>query len=161
MEHAEEAAVGLAEANVLTAKADAVEKHGTAEATVLERKATAEAKGVEAKAVAEAKGQEAKAVAVEKEGTAEAKVLELKFSADALGITQKAEAMKLFDGVGREHEEFKLRLEKDKDVELAAIHVNKDIAEFRAQTVGEALKSATIDIVAANKPASTSPTNTG
>jgi flotillin len=144
---AEEAAVGLAEANVLTAKADAVEKHGTAEATVLERKATAEAKGVEAKAVAEAKGQEAKAVAVEKEGTAEAKVLELKFSADALGITQKAEAMKLFDGVGREHEEFKLKLNKEKDIELAAINIQRDIAQEQSELVGEALKSARIDIV--------------
>jgi len=133
---AEEAAVGLAEANVLAAKADAVEKHGTAEATVLERKA-----------VAEAKGQEAKAVAVEKEGTAEAKVLELKFSADAQGITQKAEAMKLFDGVGREHEEFKLRLNKEKDIELAAINVQRDIAEDQSELVGEALKSARIDIV--------------
>jgi uncharacterized membrane protein YqiK len=133
---ADEAAVGLAEAQVLTAKADAVEKHGTAEAVVLQRKAEAEARG-----------QEAKAAAVEKEGTAEAKVLELKFSADAEGITKKAEAMKLFDGVGREHEEFKLRLNKDKDVELAAIHVQKDIAAEQARLVGEAVKSARIDIV--------------
>ncbi|MEQ8788845.1 MAG: flotillin family protein [Pirellulaceae bacterium] len=133
---ADEAAVGLAEAQVITAKADAVEKHGTAEAVVLQRKAEAEAKG-----------QEAKATALEKEGTAEAKVLELKFSADADGITKKAEAMKLFDGVGREHEEFKLRLNKDKDVELAAINVQKDIAAEQARLVGEAVKSARIDIV--------------
>jgi hypothetical protein len=98
-------------------------------------------------AVAEAKGQEAKAVALEKEGTAEAKVLELKFSADAEGITKKAEAMKLFDGVGREHEEFKLKLNKEKDIELAAIHVQRDIAEDQSNLVGEALKSAKIDIV--------------
>ena len=44
--------------------------------------------------------------------------MELKASADAQGITQKAEAMKLFDGVGREHEEFKLRLDKEKQIEL-------------------------------------------
>ena len=48
------------------------------------------------------------AVAIEKKGTAEATVLELKFAAEASGIQKKAEAMKLFDGVGKEHEEFKL-----------------------------------------------------
>jgi uncharacterized membrane protein YqiK len=133
---AEEAATGLAEARVLTAKADAVEKHGTAEAVVVERKA-----------VAEAKGMVARADAVEKEGTAEAKVLELKATADAEGIKQKAEAMKLFDGVGREHEEFKLRLHKDRDIELAEIAAQKDIASSQAMVVSEALKSAKIDIV--------------
>lgn len=88
-----------------------------------------------------------RAEALEKEGTAEATVLELKFAADAKGITQKAEAMKLFDGVGREHEEFKLQLNKQKDVELAAINVQKDIAKAQAEMVGDALKSARIDIV--------------
>ena len=47
-------------------------------------------------------------------------------------ITEKAEAMKLFDGVGREHEEFKLNLNKDKEVQLAQIHVQKDIAASQA-----------------------------
>ena len=40
---------------------------------------------------------------------------------EATGIEEKANAMKLFDGVGKEHEEFKLRLNKDKDIEIAAI----------------------------------------
>ncbi len=133
---AEAAAGGLAEAQVTEAKAISLEKQGTAEATVLQRKA-----------VAQAKGQEAKADAIEKTGTAEAKVVELKFLADAEGITQKAAAMKLFDGVGREHEEFKLRLNKDKEIELAAIQVEEEIAASQATIVGEALKSARIDIV--------------
>ena len=162
---AEAAAIGLAEAQVTTSKADAFEKHGTAEATVSQRKAEADAKGQEAqaqavqklglaeadvlqkKAEAEAKGKEALAGAVEKEGTAEAVVLEKKFAADAKGITDKAEAMKLFDGVGREHEEFKLRLNKEKDVELAAIAVQKDIAVEQSRLVGAALETAKIDIV--------------
>ena len=55
--------------------------------------------------------------------------------------------MKIFDGVGREHEEFKLNLNKDKEIELAQIEVHKDIAEQQALIVGEALKSANIDIV--------------
>lgn len=97
--------------------------------------------------LAEAEVTLAKADALKKEGTAEAQVLEMKFSADAKGITQKAEAMKLFDGVGREHEEFKLRLNKDKEIELEAIATQHKIAEAQAEMVGEALKSANIDIV--------------
>ncbi|MCO6456507.1 MAG: flotillin family protein [Pirellulaceae bacterium] len=133
---ADQAAGGLAEAHVLVAKADAAEKQGTAEANVLERKA-----------VAEARGLEAKATAVEKQGTAEANVMQLKFHSEAAGIEEKANAMKLFDGVGKEHEEFKLRLNKDKDIEIAAIDAQRQIAEAQSNIVGQALKSARIDIV--------------
>jgi flotillin len=133
---AEVAADGLAEAQVMSVRAEAVEKEGTAEANVVEKKL-----------VAEAKGQKAKAEAIEKEGLAEASVLEQKFYAEARGIEQKAEAMKLFDGVGREHEEFKLRLNKDKEIEIAAIDAQKDIAREQSEIVGEALRTAKIDIV--------------
>ncbi len=88
-----------------------------------------------------------KAVAIEKQGAAEAKVLELKFHAEADGIRDKADAMKLFDGVGKEHEEFKLRLNKDRDIELAEINIRKDIAQEQAKIVSEGLKSAKIEIV--------------
>jgi len=115
---AETAAPGLGEAQVITAKAGAIEKQGTAEAKVAELKLTAEATGSEKK-----------------------------FAAEAKGITEKAEAMKLFDGVGREHEEFKLRLNKDLEVELAQINIQKDIAAEQAKVLGEALKSSNIDIV--------------
>ena len=55
--------------------------------------------------------------------------------------------MKLFDSVGKEHEEFKLRLEKDKQIEIAAIEAQIPIAEAQSKIVGEAMKSARIDIV--------------
>ncbi len=89
----------------------------------------------------------AKADAIEKEGTAEARVAELKFSADARGITEKAEAMKLFDSVGREHEEFKLELDKAKEIELAGIDAQRQIAEAQAGMIAESLREANIDIV--------------
>ncbi|MBT4868356.1 MAG: flotillin family protein [Planctomycetaceae bacterium] len=133
---ADHAAIGLGDAEVILAKADAKEKDGTAEAAVIQRKA-----------VATAKGEEAKAVAVEKLGTAEATVMQQKFSSEANGIEEKANAMKLFDEVGKEHEEFKLRLNKDKDIEIAAIVAQEHIAEAQSNIVGEALKSARIDIV--------------
>lgn len=109
--------------------------------------ASAKAADHAATGLAEADVMVAKADALEKEGTAEAQVLQLKFSAEATGIQEKAEAMKLFDGVGREHEEFKLRLNKEKDIELAAIQTQQFIAEAQAGIVGEALKTARIDIV--------------
>lgn len=122
---ADGAAIGLADAQVMIAKATATEKTGQAEANVLI----------------------AKAEATEKTGTAEATVMQLKFSSEATGIVDKAKAMKLFDGVGRDHEEFKIRINKEKDIELAAIAAQQEIAEAQAGIVGEALKSARIDIV--------------
>jgi hypothetical protein len=144
---AEKAAPGLADAQVQVATAEAIEKTGLAEATVTEKTGLAEATVIETKAVAEAKGDEARAVAIEKTGYAEATVMQQKFSSEATGIQEKAEAMKLFDGVGREHEEFKLRLNKDKDIEIAAIGAQQEIAEAQAGIVGEAVKQARIDIV--------------
>ena len=155
---ADQAAEGLAEAQVTLAKADALQKEGTAEATVIQKKGeaqavvidqtgTAEASIVQRKAVAVAKGDEAKAVATEKVGTAEATVMQLKYGAEANGIKEKAESMKLFHDAGKEHEEFKLQLGKDKDIEIAAIDAQTNIAEAQATIVGEALKNSTIDIV--------------
>ncbi|HEX2900711.1 MAG TPA: flotillin family protein [Bacteroidia bacterium] len=206
---AQEAAPGIAEAQVMEAKAGALERQGSAEAKVIEMKAGAEAKemelkaaargkeiefkataeameieikaqadskgiemkaGAEAKeielkaianeieglkqanvleqtALANAKGKTANADATEKQGLAEAHVIEEKLLAEAKGIEGKAEAMKKLDGVGKEHEEFKLRLAKEKDVELAQINIQASIAQAQASVLAEALKSAKIEIV--------------
>lgn len=162
---AEVAAQGLAEAQVMETKAVALEKQGTAEAVVLERKAIAEAKGIEAKAaalekqggvearvlevkaVAEAKAVQVKAEAREKEGAIEAKVLEMKYTAEAKGIEAKANSMKLLDSAGRDHEEFKLRLAQQKEIELARIEANQHIAQYQRDVLSSALQSARIDIV--------------
>ena len=127
-----------AEASRTAAEKETEAKKMLAEATQAETAATG---------LAEAQVTIEKAAAIEKEGTAEAKVIELKFEADAKGITQKAEAMKLFDGVGKEHEEFKLRLNKEKDVELQAIDAQRLIAEAQAKMIAESLMNANIDIV--------------
>lgn len=144
---AEEATIGLSEAQVIEAKAKAKELEGTLEASVLERKAKAEALGIEAKAEAFRKQGRAEAEVADEKGQAEARVLGLKFSAEAKGIEQKANAMKELDGVGREHEEFKLRLETEKEIQLANIDVSRDIAHAQSEVLGEAMKHANIDIV--------------
>ena len=143
----EEATIGLSEAQVMHAKADAHERQGLVEATIIEKKAKAEAAGILAKAGA-----------IKEEGVAEAEVIKEKALAQAVGnkeialaeaagIEEKAEAMKKLDGVGKEHEEFKLRLEKELKVDLAQINIQKDIADAQASVIGEALKAANIDIV--------------
>ena len=125
----EEAVIGIGEARALDAKATATEKFGIAEANVIQKKA------------------EAQASAIQKQGEAEAVVIGSKASAEAKGIDEKAAAMKKFDAVGKEHEEFKLQLNKDLEIQLAHINVQKDIAREQAAVIAEALKSARIDIV--------------
>ena len=102
----------------------------------------AEKESLAKKMLAEAVAKEAAAT-----GLGEAEVLKAKGMADAEAIELKAAAMKLFEEAGQEHEEFKLELEKEKDVELAEIDVQRQIAAEQAKVVGEALKTANIDIV--------------
>jgi flotillin len=125
------------------AKRDAAEKETAATKMLAEAKAAE----VAAPGLAEATVIEAKADAIEKQGLAEANVSREKYSSEATGITEKAEAMKQLDSVGKDHEEFKLQLDKEKDVEIAAIDAQRGIAESQAGVVGDALKSARIDIV--------------
>ncbi|NDV81729.1 flotillin family protein [Bacteroides sp. 51] len=140
-----------AEAIGIEAKAEAKKKEGLVEAEVTKEKAMASAVGeasiIEKTSLAEATGIEAKAEAKRKEGLMEAEVLKEKALAEATGIEEKAAAMKKLDGAGKEHEEFKLALQKDKDVELAQIAIQKDIADAQAHVLSEALKNADIDIV--------------
>jgi len=128
----------ILEAETVVVRAEA--ERTAAEKQTESKKMLAEATQAEAAApgLAEAQVTMEKAAAIEKEGTAEA---------DAKGITEKAEAMKLFDGVGREHEEFKLTLNKEKDIELQAIDSQRLIAEAQAKMIAEALVNANIDIV--------------
>ena len=121
----EEATVGLSEAQVMHAKAEAMEKQGYVEANIIEKKAAAN----------------------KQEGLAQAEVIKEKAFAEAAGITEKAEAMKKLNDAGKEHEEFRLTLAKEKEVELAQISIQKDIAQAQASVLAEAFKTANIDIV--------------
>jgi uncharacterized membrane protein YqiK len=122
-------------------------KQGLVEAGVMEKKGLVEAGVLEKKGLAEAKVTQSKAEALEKEGLAEANVREKKGLADALGIEAKANAMKKLDGVGKEHEEFKLRVQQETDIALAQINIQKDIANAQANVISEALKASNISIV--------------
>jgi flotillin len=144
---AKEAAAGLAEAKVIAAKAEAkkadataIREVGLAEAQVTKAKGDVHAEVTQSQAEAEAEGVKEKELAaaagIEARGLAEAKAIE-----------EKAKSMKLLHESGQQHEEFRLRLAKERDVELASINIQRDIAQAHSTLVGEALKHANIDIV--------------
>ncbi len=144
---AEEATIGMSEAQVIEAKALAKEREGTAEAAVIEKKMFAEAKGTQAKAEADHKAGLLMAEVIADKGSAEAKALQEKLVAEAKGVEEKALAMQKLDGVGKDHEEFKLQLEMEKAVKLASIEIEEKIAEAQAKVLAEAFKSANIELV--------------
>ena len=144
---AQEAAKGLAEAKVICAKAgakkadaEALKEVGFAEAEVIKAKGGVTASVTEQQAQAEAEG-------VKDKELASAAGIQAKGLAEAKSIEEKAKAMKLLHEAGQAHEEFRLRLAKERDVELASINVQRYIAESQSNIVAEALKSANIEIV--------------
>lgn len=88
---AEHAALGLAEARVRQATAEAEEKEGLVLANITAEKLLAEARGLKEKGLSEAQVMEAKAQA-QQQGFAEAKILEEKLAAQARGEEQQANA---------------------------------------------------------------------
>jgi len=163
------AAPGLAEAKVqiatagaqlasMEAEASGKEKVGLVEAQVTQAQAEAEASGLRARMEAEAKGKEkigqaealvrtADAEALAKVGDAEAHNIDVKFSAEARGLREKFEAMKAMSQETREHEEYRMRLERAHLETLKHIEAQQIIAKEQAEVLAVALKNAKIDIV--------------
>ncbi|GGN99271.1 SPFH domain-containing protein [Nocardia rhizosphaerihabitans] len=128
----------LAEAEVAAAELQAKAKIRLAEAT----QAEAAAPGL-----GQALVREREADAIEKVGRAEASVLREKLKGEAEGLHEKAAAMAVLDDATREHEEFRLRLELQKDVELATVQAHRDVALAQAEVLSTGLQNAKIDIV--------------
>lgn len=131
---------GLAQARVMEAQAIAKEKDGLAEAKVMEEKLSAEAQGEEHIGVAQAKAEKEK-------GLAAAVVTRERYKAEADGLIEKFNAMNTMSEVAREHEEFRMKLEKDFEQGMASIEANKVISSEQAKAMAEGLREANIDIV--------------
>ena len=140
---AEAAAEGLAAAKVKEADAVAIEKQGLARARVTE----AEADAAKKRGIIEVEIKQASALAIEQIGEAEASAIENRMLAEAKGLTEKATAMGKLHGETREHEEFRMRLEKHVEVEKVRIQGDVAMAEHRAHVLAESLKNAKFDIV--------------
>ncbi|MFF3527975.1 flotillin family protein [Streptomyces rubiginosohelvolus] len=137
---AETAAPGLAAVQVRDAEADVIEKAGLAEAEATAARLKAEAEGARLKALAEAEGTQARA-------TADAAVIGEKLKAEAAGLTEKAAAMAALDEASRTHEEYRLRLDAEKEIRLAGLEVQRQVAEAQATVLATGLENADIDIV--------------
>ncbi len=126
---AEAAAEGLAAVQVREKEADAIEKTGRAEAEATEARLRAEAVGNREKALAEATA------------------IGEKLKAEAAGLTEKAAAMAALDEASRTHEEYRLRLEAEKEIRLAGLDVQRQVAEAQATVLATGLENADINIV--------------
>lgn len=133
---AEEAALGLAEIKVKEADAAAFEKRGMAEVRIKEAQAPAEQK----LGLAKVEVQRAEA-----EATANA--VQLKLTAEAAGIAEKAKAMAALNEASRAHEEFRLQVENQRLIAVESIKAQVTMAQYQAQAMGEAFKSAKFNIV--------------
>ena len=139
--------LGLAEVNVRTADADAALKAGQAEAQVIQARLQAEAEGKEKLGLAEVHVRAADAEAIVKLGEAEARKIEVRFQAEAKGLREKFDAMKAMSTDTREHEEFRMQLEKSHVETMKGIEAQTSIAREQAEVLGTALGNAKIDIV--------------
>ncbi|MFJ7188552.1 flotillin family protein [Streptomyces bacillaris] len=137
---AESAAPGLAAVQVRDAEAKVIEKAGLAEAEATAARLKAEAEGARLKALATAEGTQAQA-------TADAAVIGEKLKAEAAGLTEKAAAMAALDEASRTHEEYRLRLDAEKEIRLAGLEVQRQVAEAQATVLATGLENADIDIV--------------
>ncbi|MFI9018221.1 flotillin family protein [Streptomyces griseus] len=137
---AETAAPGLAAVQVREAEADVTEKAGLAEAEATAARLKAEAEGARLKALATAEGTQAQA-------TADAAAIGEKLKAEAAGLTEKAAAMAALDEASRGHEEYRLRLDAEKEIRLAGLDVQRQVAEAQATVLATGLENADIDIV--------------
>ncbi|MDQ0957135.1 hypothetical protein QFZ66_001013 [Streptomyces sp. B4I13] len=126
---AECAAEGLAAVQVRDKEAEVIEKAGRAEAEATQARMLAEAEGAKAKALAEADG------------------ISGKLKAEAAGLTEKAAAMAALDDASRGHEEYRLRLQAEKDIRLAGLDVQRQVAEAQATVPATGLENADINIV--------------
>lgn len=144
---AEAAAEGLARARVKEADAVATEKLGLVEARVSLEKMRSEAAGEEQKGLAGVKVRDADNAVITARGIAEASNVREKLLAEAAGIAEKAVSMKALDEASREHEEFRLKLDKEKIIELETIHAKRDMAAASAQILAQAFTNAKFNIV--------------
>lgn len=138
---------GMVAVRVKEADASATEKQGLVEARVEREKLQATAIGQEDQGMARARVEEAMAQVIAKKGVAEATAVRERMTAEAGGLTEKFAAMKTMEGAAREHEEFRLQLDNVRTLELERIGAKKQVAEAQAEILGEAFKSAKIDIV--------------
>nr|HEX4317825.1 hypothetical protein [Kofleriaceae bacterium] len=128
--------VGLAESRVREAQVSVTEKEGGVLAENARKQGIAAAVGIKERLLAEVAAKEAEAGAIEKKMLAEAK-----------GLAEKAQAMRLLEGTPREHEEFRMRLEAERQIALEQLKAKVQMTEQQSRVMAEAMHNADIKIV--------------
>lgn len=70
-----------------------------------------------------------------------------RITAEAQGLMEKAKSMQALQGSAQEHEEFRLRLEKETEVRLHELGVRQEIASSQAKVMASAMGNAKINLV--------------
>ena len=122
---AESAASGLAEVQVERERAEAIRATGLAEVEV----------------------KQADAEAVKALGTAEGEAMKARLEGEGDGLKAKSEGVGAMTAAGQGHEEFRLRLDAEREIELAAIGARAEVAKSAAAALGESLSNADMQIV--------------
>ena len=138
---------GLAKVRIDEAEISVIEGRGKAEAIAIQEKGTAQATVEREQAMVPVQVADAEVQVIEGRGKAEAIATKEKMSAEASGIAEKAESMKLLNESTRDHEEFRLKLDKEVEIAKEKISADVEIAARNAQVMATAMGNANIDIV--------------
>ncbi len=138
---------GMAKVRVQESEAKVIKEKGAAEAFATQQSLEAEASGIKAQGLAAVDVKRAEADAVELQGKADAVAIREKYQAEAKGLTEKFQALNGLDENGRKHEEFRIELEKNKEIQLEGIEAQKVLGEAQSKILADAFHDANINIV--------------
>ncbi|MDQ3405346.1 MAG: flotillin family protein [Actinomycetota bacterium] len=97
--------------------------------------------------LAEGAQAEAAAAVAREKALVEAEAIKEKLKGEAEGLADKAGALAAMDDATRGHEEYRLRLETEKEIRLKGIEAQREVAEAQAMVLAAGLEKADIDIV--------------
>lgn len=138
------------EAEVTRVKAAADYDRDEKQAASRERLAEAQRAEIAAEGLARSAVEKDMAEAIQLKGEAEAHAIRERGIAEAAGEEAKYKAMATIDDKTREHDQFKLNLEKDKSIELEGLKTQAETARENANVLSAALGNADMQIIGDN-----------
>ncbi|MFW5828633.1 MAG: hypothetical protein ACOCXA_00080 [Planctomycetota bacterium] len=142
-----EQAAAEKEAQAAMRRAEGTQATSAAEGLAAAKVREADALAQEKEGLARVRVQDAEAQVIAKRGEAEGAAMRSRMEGEAAGLTEKAAAMARLDEESRAHEEFRLRLEQELQIQKDRIAAQITMAQENAQILAQAFKSAKIDIV--------------
>lgn len=135
------------EAETVRVRAEAEYEQHSKQAEGRKKLAEANREEIAAEGLAKASVEKEMASAIEAKGRAEAEATRELGLAQAAGDEAKYKAMGAIDEKTREHDQFKLRLEKEKEVEIESLHTQAKTVTENANVLSAALSKADMQII--------------